>query len=190
MLALLLLSLAADWAVALLVAPVAPSLVHWRCGKSGAHEYFSSQFRQEEFLSLAALAGAERTSITFSNAIAGSGEDAEAIQWISGLPTEAAAAAICQRAVCVRALHTLLAEGVDLKSCADEAGKLPTDSPELAPLMAGSSAVSTANTSWRIDCIYDMQQARSVVNPSTIMQLASVHSDSNCMTATYDVPVG
>jgi hypothetical protein len=145
MLALLLLSLAARCAVALLVAPVAPYLVHWRYGKSGAHEYFSSQFRQEEFRSLAALAGAEPTSITFSNAIAGSGEDAEAIQWISGLPTEAVAAAICRRAVCVRALHTLLAEGADLKSCADEAGKLPTDSPELAPLMAGSSAVSTAH---------------------------------------------
>jgi hypothetical protein len=143
----LLLSLTANCVTALLTtqtAPAAPYLVHWRYGKSGAHEYFSSRLRQEEFLSLAALAGAERASITFSNAIAGSGEDAEAIQWINGLPDEFVAAAVCKRAVCVRALHTLLAEGLDLKSCADEAGKLPSDSLQLAPLMAGSSAVSIA----------------------------------------------
>eukprot|EP00953_Heterococcus_sp_UTEX-ZZ885_P012453 7138-Heterococcus_DN1.PRE.4 len=164
MLALLLLSLAARCAVALLVAPVAPYLVHWRYGKSGAHEYFSSKFRQEEFRSLAALAGAEPTSITFSNAIAGSGEDAEAIQWISGLPTEAVAAAICRRAVCVRALHTLLAEGVDLKSCADEAGKLPTDSPHLAPLMAGSSAVSAAAFICS-DCIHNRLEVWLIIAP-------------------------
>ncbi|KAG5180086.1 S-adenosyl-L-methionine-dependent methyltransferase [Tribonema minus] len=117
-------------------------LVHWRHGKAGGHDWFPSEMRQAELLSVAETLGLDGRAITFTNAQRGGGADAEAVealQFVHGLPDPDAATAVAARCVCVRALHHVWAHGQDYADCGARASTaIAADDDRVARMGDGS----------------------------------------------------